>query len=437
MAEGGFDDMEMTDRDSELRKYSDSQLQNEYDELSEKRNTLVDVSQGEDMSDGVRVEHGNVEDRMALVMSEMFRRREAEESVETLQESSFTDDADGKTVTITRDETSVEAPGVALPAPGKHSLATFKRLATGDKITFLREILGEEIRSGDGKNSEELLKRLWVDPRDGSAEFNGVRIFVRKGSGVALTEAKKKQLEVEKFNELLKKAKQEHELRERGMPMVDTAPRGSAGSSIHGLTERENRELAGVLTPGPSTIRSTRIGDDGALQIQVEHLQKTLDETNDKIGSGSVGSLQEFELRERAAGLEAAIDLTINQREEEEVREIQEEDITRLERFKEWIKDNWLGVSAFAAGVAGLITTIIIGARTAAVKGAQATKSFAKAVRDAIKKLGPWAVPLANLLYGILKGGAAVLGWLASNLWVLVLAFVWFSYDYYKERQMY
>ena len=87
------------------------------------------------------------------------------------------------------------------------------------------------------------------------------------------------------------------------------------------------------------------------------------------------------------------------------------------------------------AGVAGLITTIIIGARRAAVNGAQATKSFAKAVRDAIKKLGPWAVPIANLLYGILKGGAAVLGWLASNLWVLVLAFVWFAYDYYKNSR--
>ena len=99
------------------------------------------------------------------------------------------------------------------------------------------------------------------------------------------------------------------------------------------------------------------------------------------------------------------------------------------------MKDNWLGASALAAGVAGLITTIIIGTRRAAVNGAQVTKSFAKAVRDAIKKLGPWAVPLANLLYGILKGGAVVLRWLASNLWVLVLAFVWFACDYYKNSR--
>ena len=255
MAEGGFDDMEMTDRDSELRKYSDSQLQNEYDELSEKRNILVDDFQGVDMSDGVRVEHGNIEDRMALVRSELDRRQEAEE-----QESSFTDDADGKTVTITRDGISVEAPGVVPPTPGKHSVATFKRQVTGDKKTFLRGVLGAEIRAGDGPNSKDLLKRIRVNPNDNSAEFDGVRIFVRKARVAGLTENKKMQSKVEEFTKLLQKAESE-----RGIPMVDLAPRGSAGSSgsvIHGLTERENRELAGVLTPGPSTLRSTRIGDD-------------------------------------------------------------------------------------------------------------------------------------------------------------------------------
>ena len=117
----------------------------------------------------------------------------------------------------------------------------------------------------------------------------------------------------------------------------------------------------------------------------------------------------------------------------EEVRERQEEDITRLERLKEWMKENWLGASALAASVAGLITTIIIGARKAAVKGAQATKSFAKFVRDAIKKLGPWAVPIANFLYTVLKGGVSLLGWLASNLWVLLLAFL---YYYYESRRL-
>lgn len=86
-----------------------------------------------------------------------------------------------------------------------------------------------------------------------------------------------------------------------------------------------------------------------------------------------------------------------------------------MERLKEWFKENWLGASALAASVAGLITTIIIGARTAAVKGAQATKSLAQAARDAIKKLGPWALPLAAFLYWVLNGGAAALSWLCGQ----------------------
>ena len=564
MAEGGFDDMEMTERDSELRKYNDSQLQNEYDELSEKLNTLVNDFQGVDMPDVVRVSHDNIEDRMTLVRSELDRRREAEESVKKIQESSFTDDADGKTVTITRDGTSVKPPGEVPSTPGKHNVSTFKRLSTYDKKTFLREVLGAEIRVGDGPNSKNLLKRINVNIDDRSAEFDGVRIFVRKGRGIGLTENKKMKSKVEEFTKLLKDAESE-----RGLQMVDPTPSASvdsSGISPPGSTPEEERELLGVLNPGPNTLRSTRIGDDEALQIQTDHYTKLLkevdeernnifqkiidksketlknslkardghkkltkdvsdligksrdrlnirekfmkkieqdrnraarlEEDNDKKPTKDVSDLteksrdrlnrrveimkeiyqerkraagleedndkegvsgleeengdetssqqeselrdlreREVELRDRTAWLENARDQTINQREREEVREIQEEDLTRLERFKEWMKDNWLGVSALAAGVAGLITTIIIGARRAAVNGAQATKSFAKAVRDAIKKLGPWAVPLANLIYGILKGGAAVLGWLASNLWVLVLALVWFVYDYYKNNR--
>ena len=58
-------------------------------------------------------------------------------------------------------------------------------------------------------------------------------------------------------------------------------------------------------------------------------------------------------------------------------------------------------------------------------------KTFAQAVKSAIKELGPWPIPLMNFLHGVLKAGAAALGWLAtSNLWVLVIALAWFLCDY-------
>ena len=118
----------------------------------------------------------------------------------------------------------------------------------------------------------------------------------------------------------------------------------------------------------------------------------------------------------------------------QESREEQENDVSRLERIKDWFKENWLGASSLAARLTGLITTIIIGARTAAVKGVQATKSFVQAARDAIKKLGPWALPLSAFLYWVLKGGATALSWLSMNLWVAVLIAVAIAYYYFRRR---
>ena len=398
MAEGGFDDIEMEDRNG-YKMYPDYRLQNEYEELEKKRDILDIDSQGEDMQATVRVKRDGIVERLLLIGIEQDRRKEGAEE----------------------QETSFSRPS----APGKHDVATLKRMQNMDKKTYLRDILKVKIRVGHGPHSKELLDRFNVNTEDGSAEFDGVRIFVKRGRGTDLTKDKKMHRKVMEFNELFEKAKDE-----RGLPTVDltNAPR----DSVHGLTEQENRELRGVLTPTSSIIRSTRVD---SLRIKLDAFQGSLDNTNDTLNGEGVNPTQELELRDRAVGLEEAIDRTLEQINLEEVRELQEEDIGRLERFKEWVKENWLGASALAASVASLIAAVIVGARTAAVKGMKATKSFAKAVRDAIKKLGLWAVPIANFLYTLLKGGAAVLGWLASNLWVLVLALTWFAYDYYKEAR--
>ena len=152
---------------------------------------------------------------------------------------------------------------------------------------------------------------------------------------------------------------------------------------IEGLTEKENSEYRVVLAQ--SSTAEGRTGDNGSLQIQADHFQEAIDQTQQRVveieDNNSVEVNDErIGLQERIEGLTRARDETIAQRNLEEVRELQEEDISRLERFKEWIKENWLGASALAASIAGLITTIIIGARIAAVKGAQVTKSFAKNV---------------------------------------------------------
>ena len=63
----------------------------------------------------------------------------------------------------------------------------------------------------------------------------------------------------------------------------------------------------------------------------------------------------------------------------------------------------------------------------------QATKSSAQSARDAIKKLDPWALPLATFFYWIRKGGAAALSWLSKNLWVVLIA-VAIAYYYFRSK---
>lgn len=111
------------------------------------------------------------------------------------------------------------------------------------------------------------------------------------------------------------------------------------------------------------------------------------------------------------------------------------QDLSRFECFKKWGKENPLGMSAIAISVAGIITTIVIGARKAITQSAQATGKFAKTVYSLGKKLGPLLAPLLNIISRAISWGSKGLVWLVSNLWVLAIALAWFIYDEYKQKK--
>ena len=117
------------------------------------------------------------------------------------------------------------------------------------------------------------------------------------------------------------------------------------------------------------------------------------------------------------------------------IEEVRNYDLIRLEKFKTWARENLVGLLAIAISVAGIMTTIIIGARKALIKGSRATGKFAKALYNLGKKLGPLLAPLLNIIAQAISWGAKGLAWLSSNLWVLVIAVVWFTYDQYKQRR--
>ena len=135
------------------------------------------------------------------------------------------------------------------------------------------------------------------------------------------------------------------------------------------VTEQEVRELRGILNPkGPSAVKIE------ALEIVADQYRlRSLNEGEPLAESfyknvSEVAKLKADSIRMKD-GLKPEHEEAINMVE----NEIENNDLSRLERFKKWAKENLVGISAIAISIAGIITTIIIGARKAIAQGAKAT----------------------------------------------------------------
>ena len=108
--------------------------------------------------------------------------------------------------------------------------------------------------------------------------------------------------------------------------------------------------------------------------------------------------------------------LRTNQRPESELAQsiVEEEtnnnDLTRFERFKEWAKRNLEGISVVAISAAGIVTTIVVGARSTVKRGARATSKFAKTLKKLAEKAAPVLGALLNLAAKVLTLGAKAVG---------------------------
>ena len=127
--------------------------------------------------------------------------------------------------------------------------------------------------------------------------------------------------------------------------------------------------------------------------------------------------------------------LRANMRPEGEVaRSIVEEeaennDVTRFGRFKRWAKRNLGGISVVAISVAGIITTIVMGARNTVKRGASATSKLVKTLGKIAEKVRPVLGVLLNLAARVLKLGAKAVGFLAENFCLLAVMIAYALYD--------
>ncbi|CAB4025261.1 Hypothetical predicted protein [Paramuricea clavata] len=198
---------------------------------------------------------------------------------------------------------------------------------------------------------------------------------------------------------------------------------------LPGLTMQENNELRGVLNPPNGSSIESRTGPNGALQIQADYFNEAIGKTTE-LATEAEGATEYNAFLERIDSLKEARDRTLEQRTIEEAREAQLKDISRLRRFIDWVGKEKVGLTGIAVSTAGLITALLIHARGALVKTGKATGKVAKALANLAKKAGPILLPILNAIASALSWGAKGVAWLASNLWVLVVAAALMVYNY-------
>ena len=119
------------------------------------------------------------------------------------------------------------------------------------------------------------------------------------------------------------------------------------GDDIPGLTLKENSELRGVLNPTDTTDLESRLGDDGALKIQLDYIEDAINKTMEL--RDETDDTEEFlKLEERIVALREARDRTVMQKELEEGRQAQEEDISRFRKFAKWARKEMVGLTGVA-----------------------------------------------------------------------------------------
>ena len=396
---------------------------------------------------------------------EQERVREEQEQAEANQDQEETnfDDIDDVLIDVGGQE-DLEDLGDLLDNIGKDT-HNVRRATTNNIKKVFRNVFDISIEKKNGVSSTKVLENTkFIYSRSGkvSIEFKGSRIgWVERNGNVDLFEKKNKKL-VNEFRETMDLAKLEYERSPsslvKNLPeeVVDDVLLSSVEriedrveERTASLSEQQLREFAGVLNPKGTPeikIKALEVQADywKKVRLEAEEVVKT-DGASEYIVEKAKGEASLFDSLEKTARLQADSERLKNNEKpihDESLEiindEIQTNDLSRLERFKEWAKRNLVGISAIAITIAGIATTVIIAGRSAVKATAKATGRLAKALVNLGKKLGPLIAPLLNLMAQAISWGAKGIAFLSKNLWMLVIGFAWFlskAYSAYVDNK--
>ena len=339
-------------------------------------------------------------------------------------------------------------------------VGNIRRAITNDVKKVFRSVFDISIEKKNGEGSSKILENTrFTSSKNGrvSIEFKGSRIgWVERNGDVELFENKNKKL-VSEFRETMELAKLEYEktpsslVRDLPEEVVDSVLLSSVErmedrveERTATLSEQQLREFAGVLNPkGTPEIKIKALEAQAdywkKVRLEAEEVVKT-DGASEYIVEKAKGQASLYDSLEKTARLQADSERLKNNEKpihDESLEiindEIQTNDLSRLEKFKEWARKNLIGISAIAITLAGIATTVIIAGRGAVKATAKATGRLAKALVNLGKKLGPLIAPLLNLMAQAISWGAKGIAFLSKNLWMIVIAFAWFLYNAYKS----
>ena len=99
-----------------------------------------------------------------------------------------------------------------------------------------------------------------------------------------------------------------------------------------------------------------------------------------------------------------------------------ENDVTRYNRFKLWVRENFGTVAIFSSlviAIAGLITGLIIKSRDTIRTAASAAYKRSEFLIKLTKVMGKILEPALRVLSKLLSFIGDILGWISENLWVV------------------
>ena len=410
-----------------------------------------------------------------IELKDLDRERETQQANEE-DETSFTDDRrpgdesiliiDGSNPVFTRVDD--DGPSTSEIPNARRDAGVMRRHIIHDMKQFLKKGLGITINKGDGPNSTIIYDKLRFttnkDNKINGATYKGKKILILKDGEIRYSTDRTKAPLVNEFKELLKRAYAEHQKtptpiaeKRAGVDLpqnvmnniiVDVNDRIDSEidrrfdeiSSSTEITANELRELRGTLYAREDPIEGVDSSEERikAIGIEMDHWKK---ESGKAKAEGKNNKALLYDAMSKAAELKAdKIRLKLNQKPvSEEVVSMMEDatdadDLTRLEKFKKWARENVVGVSAIVISVAGIVTAAVMGARNTVKKGGKALGKFAKGVSKVFKKLGPLFSALGTLLSKMILAGSQGLLWLSQNLWVLFLMIAYFIYNEYRRK---